>query len=633
MKNLVFLISLSILLSLFQTVETAQACTNFLVTKKASSNNSNMITYAADSHNLYGELYYRPQKNWGKNKMMKVHEWDTGKYLGEIKQAEQTYRVVGNMNEHQLVIGETTWGGRKELRNKKGIIDYGSLIYITLQRAKTAREAIKTMGKLVEEYGYYSSGETFSLADKREVWIMDIIGKGPGNKGAVWVARRLPPGYVSAHANHARIRKNPLYVPKYCLYAKDVISFARKKGYFKGKDKDFSFVDAYAPADCRTLRVCSSRVWSFFNAVAPSLKIPSDYVKCVKTADPLPLWVKPDKKLSALDLMELMRDHFEGTEFDLSKGVGAGPYERPYRWRPLTWEYKGKKYLNERATATQQTGFSFVSQSRLGLPDPVGGILWFSVDDAASTVYVPMYAGLTEIPKPYAVETADFHTFSWDSAFWVFNWVSNFAYSRYKDMSKDIKKVQSNFEKGFVEKQQEIDKIVATIAKTKGQSKAINTYLNEYSRKVSENVLKRWKKLGQELLMKYMDGNVRNEKGKAEHPPYPKHWYKRIVEENGDHFRVPENDKKMTDAQRRASKDATKKDKKPGKEKKAEQTPGKDKAKVVASQKETTSAKEKSKDKTKGCGCNLAGENNPTLPLLAFSLFFTALAIFRFKRK
>ncbi|MGM0597608.1 MAG: dipeptidase [Myxococcota bacterium] len=629
MKNSVFFISLSLFLALFQTIETAQACTNFLVTKKASSNNSNMITYAADSHDLYGELYYRPRKTWGKDKMMKVHEWDTGKYLGKIKQAEKTYRVVGNMNEHQLVIGETTWGGPKELRNKKGLIDYGSLIYITLQRAKTAREAIKTMGKLVKKYGYYSSGETFSLADKEEVWIMDLIGKGPDNKGAVWVARRLPPGYVTAHANRARIRKFPLDDPENCLYSKDVISFAREKGYFKGKDKDFSFVDAYAPADCKTLRVCSSRVWSFFRAVAPSLNIPSDYVKCVKTAEPLPLWVKPDKKLSALDLMELMRDHFEGTEFDLSKGVGAGPYELPYRWRPLTWEYKGKKYLNERVTATQQTGFSFVSQSRAELPDPVGGILWFSVDDAASTVYVPMYAGLTEIPKPYAVDTADFHTFSWDSAFWVFNWVANFAYSRYKDMIKDIKEVQSNFEKGFVEKQEEIDKIVATMAKAKGNSKAINTYLNEYSGKVSENVLKRWKKLGQELLMKYMDGNVRNKKDKAEHPGYPKHWYKRIVEENGEHFRVPENDKKMTDAQRRASKDTTKKDKKDKEDKKTEkQSQKKDMSPAAKTKKEKTTAK----DKAKGCGCNLAGETNSTLPLLVFSFFFTILAVFRFSR-
>jgi dipeptidase len=377
-----------------------------------------------------------------------------------------------------------------------------------------------------------------------------MIGKGVDEKGAVWVTRRIPDGYVSAHANQARIRQFPLDDPKNCIYSKDVISFARKKGYFKGKDKDFSFADTYAPTSCRDLRVREGRVWSMYRRVAPSLKISGDYVNCKKGAKNLPLWIKPDKKISVHEMMELMRDHFEGTEFDMTKDVGAGPYELPYRWRPLVWEYEGKKYVNERATATQQTGFSFVAQSRENFPGIIGGVLWFSVDDAASTVYVPMYMGIAHAPKSYAVGTGDFKTFSWDSAFWIFNWVSNFAYTRYKDIIVDIRKVQNKFETGFLAKQDEIDKKAMELYK-KSPKKAME-FLTKYSDDSAALVVSRWKLLGTELLMKYMDGNVRDEKGKVTHPPYPKHWYKRIVDQKGKHFLLSEKDPKLTFKERAA---------------------------------------------------------------------------------
>jgi dipeptidase len=324
-----------------------------------------------------------------------IYEWDTGKYLGKIAQVAQTYTTVGNMNEHQLSIGETTFGGRSELGDPNGIMDYGSLIYVTLQRAKTAREAIQTMAGLVAEYGYYSSGESMSIADANEAWIFEIMPKDSSNKGAVWVARRIPDGYVSGHANQARIRQFPLANGKTSnssneqdkifnqkietIYAHDVIDFAREKGWFSGEDKDFSFVDAYAPVDFGALRFCEARVWSFFNKVAPSLNIPSDYAGGNPHAEPMPLWIKPDQKLSNQDLMMAMRDHYEGTPFDMTQDLGAGPYKLPYRFRPLTWEVDGQTYFNERATATQQSGWTFVSEMRDWLPGPIGGIHWLSL--------------------------------------------------------------------------------------------------------------------------------------------------------------------------------------------------------------------------------------------------------------
>jgi dipeptidase len=511
-------------------------CTNILVSKGASADGSTMITYAADSHTLYGECVYFPAGRHIPGTWVDVIEWDTGKYLGKIRQVEQTYSVVGNMNEHQVSLGETTYGGREELRDDStAVLDYGTLMYTALQRGRTAREAIRVMTDLVKEYGYYSEGESFSIADPNEVWIMDMIGKGRGNRGAVWVARRVPDGFITAHANHPRIRRFPLNDRENCLYAEDVISFARKKGYFKGDDAEFSFADAYAPADFGALRFCEARVWSVFRNAAPSLKLSSDFVKPVPGAEPLPLWIKPDKKLGVRDVMELMRDHFENSEFDMTRDIGAGPYKLPYRWRPLDWTVDSVKYFNERAISTQQTGFSFVAQARSALPDPVGGILWFGVDDTYSTVYVPLYCGITRIPKPFAVGAGSFDRFSWDSAFWVFNFVANFAYSRYCDMILDVQAVQRELEGGYFGDQGTVED--AAMALYRQSPSLARDYLTEYSVTRGETAVARWKKLGEFLIWKYVDGNVKNEFGKPTHPGYPQGWYRRIAKDTGDRLK------------------------------------------------------------------------------------------------
>ncbi len=535
MKKLSTSVAIGILVAVFAPAGPGRACTNFLISKGASVDGSTMITYAADSHELYGELYFTAAAKHAEGEMLDIYEWDTGKYLGKIPQVPETYSVVGNMNEYQVAIGETTYGGRKELHDPKAIIDYGSLMYIALQRSKTAREAIKVMTDLVAEHGYYSSGESFSISDPQEVWFMDLIGKGPNDKGAVWVARRIPDGYISAHANQARIRQFPLNDKKNTLYAEDVISFARKKGYFNGEDKDFSFADTYAPLDYGALRFCEARVWSMFRRAAPSLGLTMDFVKGVDGAEPMPLWIKPDKKLSVRDVIGLMRDHFEDSEFDMTKDVGAGAYVLPYRWRPLVWKVDGKQYVNERATSTQQTGFSFVTQSRSWLPDPIGGILWFSVDDTYSTVYVPMYCGIREVPKPYAVGAGNFEEFSWDSAFWVFNFVSNYTYSRYAEMIEDVKLVQTELEGHFLSRHKEIDK--AALKLFKQAPELARDYLTAFSVSQGEMTVARWRKLGEHLIWKYLDGNLKDEHGKVKHPGYPKEWYKHIVEQTGDHFK------------------------------------------------------------------------------------------------
>jgi dipeptidase len=512
------------------------ACTNYLISRGASVDGSTMISYAADSHEFYGELVYIPAGVHKEGAMRRVYEMDTGKYLGEIKEAPRTYAVVGMMNEHQVAIGETTYGGRKDLEESEGVVDYGSLMVIALQRAKTAREAITVMGDLVAEYGYCSTGESFSISDPREVWFMDLVGKGKGEKGALWVARRLPDGCISAHANQARIRRFPLHDSENCLYAPDIISFARQKGWFQGKDEDFSFADTYAPPDYGALRFCEARVWSMFNRAAPSKKLSMDYVKGVQGADPLPLWIEPDKKLSASDVMDLMRDHFEGTDFDMTKDVGAGPYQLPYRWRPLTWKVDSLEYCNERAVSTQQTGYSFVAQSRSWLPDPIGGIFWFGVDDTYSSVYVPMYCGIREVPKSYAVGTGSFHDFTWDSAFWVFNFVANFSYLRYADMIKDVQVVQRELEGKFFAEQPEVEK--AALALHAQAPELARDYLTEYSVKQGNMTVARWRELGEFLFVKYLDGNVKDAQGKVTHPGYPEDWYRRIVTETGDHFQM-----------------------------------------------------------------------------------------------
>jgi len=488
----------------------------------------------ADAHVLYGELYFTPAGRHLPGTMLEVYEWDTGDHLGRIEQVAKTYTVVCNMNEHQVAIGETTWGGRKELRDPEGIIDYGSMMYIALQRARTAREAIQVMTDLVVEYGYHSSGETLSISDPEEVWIMEIIGKGPDNKGAVWVARRVPDGYITGHANSPRIRHFPLDDPENTLYAPDVITFAREQGYFDGPDEKFSFADAYSPDSFGARRFCDARVWCMYHRAAPEQDIDTDWMNGEPDAEPLPLWIKPDKKLSVHDVMQLMRDHFEGTEYDMTADIGAGPYSLPYRWRPLTWKVGEQEYLNERAVSTQQTGFSFVAQSRSWLSDPIGGVLWFGVDDTYSTVYVPMYCGMTRVPESFAVGTGSFHEFTWDSAFWVFHFVSNYCYLRYSDMIADVQKVQRELEGRFIANQPDVDAAAAALY---AQSPRLaRDYLTDYSVKAGNATVKRWRKLGEFLIYKYLDGNVKDEHGNVTHPGYPESWYQMVADATGEHL-------------------------------------------------------------------------------------------------
>jgi dipeptidase len=516
------------------------ACTNFLISKGASADGSTMISYAADSHVLYGELYFYPSRDYPSGTMLDVYEWDTGKYLGKIPQVKHTYSVVGNMNEHQVAIGETTYGGREELIDTTAIIDYGSLMYITLQRARTAREAIKIMDELMSLYGYYSSGESFSISDPNEVWIMEVIGKGPGNKGAVWVARRVPDGYVCGHANQARITSFPLNDPENCLYAKDVISFARDRGYFNGKDEEFSFADAYAPLEFEGARFCEARVWSGFRKVADGMEQYADYASGTNLHNRLPLWVKANRKLTIADVMDMMRDYFQGTALDMTKDIGAGPFKCIVRWRPLTWKVDGVTYFNERAISTQQTGFSFVAQSRSWLPDPIGGILWFGVDDTYSTVYTPMYCGITKVPENFAVGNGSMMVFSDNSAFWIFNQVSNFAYTRYSYMIPEIKAQQQELESKYMQDIKKTDEAALSLYKKK-PAKAL-AILTDFSCQAGANTFKTWKNLYAYLFTRYMDGNIKTpvegqRNPKVEQPGYGEEWYRLIIKETGDKFR------------------------------------------------------------------------------------------------
>jgi dipeptidase len=514
------------------------SCTNFLVGKAATIDGSTLITYSADSYFLFGSLYHYPAATYPAGTLLEVHDWDTGKYLGKIKQVEKTYSVIGNMNEHQLSIGETTYGGREELVDTTAIMDYGSLIYIALQRAKNAREAIKIMTDLVAEYGYYSTGESFSIADPNEVWIMEMIGKGHNNKGAVWVAQRIPEDCVSAHANQARITTFPYDDKNNCLYAEDVIAFAREKGYFKGKNKDFSFSDTYAPLDYGALRFCEARVWSFFRKVDPTMEKYISYVKG-ETAERMPLWIKPTVKLSAQKLKDYMRDQYEGTEFDMTKGIAAGSFGSKLRCSPLTFKVDSAEYGHERPVATQQTGFTFVAQMRNWLPDYIGGILWFGVDDAATSLYVPMYCGINDVPECYRVDNGSLLEFSSTSAFWTYNWVSNYAYSKYSYMFPDIKKVQTQWESNFNSLVPAMDKVAIGMSENDAR-----VFLTDFSLSQAENSTASWKKLGEYLLVKYMDGNIKKEVGSKflqnedKIPPsilragYPEEFLRKMVKEN-----------------------------------------------------------------------------------------------------
>jgi dipeptidase len=541
--------------------QTIRACTNFLISKGATKDGSVMITYSADSHVLYGELYYWPSRNWPAGSYVDIYEWDTGKYMGKIPQIAHTYSVVGNMNQHQLSIGETTYGGRPELVDSLGIIDYGSLIYTTLQRAKNAREAIFTFSQLVSEYGYASSGESFSIADQNEAWILELIGKGPGKKGAVWVARRIPDGYISGHANHPRITTFPLsdgkksitskeiskiYNPEVeTVYAYDVIDVARSYGWFKGTDKDFSFSDTYAPLDFSAARFCEARVWSGFNKVNSQMGQYLDYAMGENLKNRMPLWIKPDKKLELTDVVGMMRDYYQNTPMDMTKDIGAGPYGSTVRWRPMEWQVDGVKYFNERAISTQQCGFSFVAQSRSWLPDPVGGIIWFGVDDTYYTVYSPMYCGITDVPETFAVGNGDMMTFSDNAAFWVFNQVTNFAYTRTRLLIGDLQSKQRELENGYMTETVNIDKEAAELYKN--NPAAAVKYITDYSVKSGNNTVAVWKDLYKFLFTKYMDGNVKEKQAipkgykmmnpKLTQPGYGDDWNRLIINNTGNKFK------------------------------------------------------------------------------------------------
>ena len=526
----------------------AMACTGLLVGKKASVDGSVMISYAADSHSLYGELYRWPAADWAPGTMLDIVEWDTGKPLGQIPQVAHTYSVVGNMNEHQLAITESTFGGRHELVDTTGIMDYGSLIYVTLQRAKTAREAIQVMTDLVKEYGYYSGGESFSIADKNEAWIMEMVGKGVGNKGAIWVAIRIPDDCIAAHANQSRIQQIPFDDKENCLYSPDVVSFAREKGYFKGKDNEFSFAKAYCPYDFGALRGCEARVWSFFRKYDKTMDKYADFIKGDPSKEPMPLYIKPDRKLSVQDVQAAMRDHYEGTDLDMTKDEGAGPYKVPYRWRPMTFKVDGQEYTNERAIATQQAGFVIVPQMRNWLPDEIGGILWFGVDDADMAVFNPIYCSVYDAPECYRVGNGDLLNFSWTSAFWMHNWVANMAYHKYSFMIEDIRKVQQELENGY---QQTIPAIDEAAKKLYAESpEEARKFLTWFSTTTADEATARWKKLGEYLIVKYIDGNVKKEEngqfkrnayGLPAYPDFPgydENYYRSIVRSAGERLKV-----------------------------------------------------------------------------------------------
>lgn len=522
----------------------AAACTNFIVTKGASTDRSIMVSYAADSHQLYGCLYkYTPSKH--RSAMMPVYEWDTGKYLGEIPQAETTYATIGNMNEHSLIIAETTYGGREELGDPNGIMDYGSLIYIALQRAKTAREAINVISDLAAEYGYASSGESFSIADQNEAWIMELIGKGKYGKGIVWVARRIPDGYVSAHANQARITTFPKNDPENCLYSPDVITFARERGYFEGSDDEFSFCDAYAPLNFGAMRGCESRVWAFFRTVADDMDKYVDFAMGYNPDNRMPLWVKPRTKVSPKTVFDCMRDHYEGTPMDMTTDIGAGGNHCPYRWRPMYFEVDGVEYCNERATATQQTGFWFVAQARPHLPADMG-ILWFGVDDAATSCLTPIYCSATEVPECLREGNGTMLKYSDTSAFWLFNRVTNFAYLNYDRVAPAIRKVVDEWENGKLEEVKQIDAVYASSPKKRTKK------LTEYSVNTAQSLFDKWVELDRYLLVKFMDGNIKSEDengfidngngrdipDKIEQPGYSEKWKRAVAADNGKVLRV-----------------------------------------------------------------------------------------------
>jgi dipeptidase len=535
-KKLIAIVVFAIFI--FSTID-SRACTNLLVTKGASKDGSTMITYNADAGGFMEPFYYRTAEDHKAGSMVDVYEWDTGKFLGKIKQVAHTYQVVGNMNEYQVSIGETTFGGR-ELHDSTAIVDYGSLMYLALQRAKTAREAIKVMGELVAEYGYYSSGESFSVADPNEVWILEMISKGMTEKGAVWAAIRIPDGYISAHANQSRIQSFDMNDKQNVMCSPDVVTFAEKqKFYDPKKDGAFSFQKAYALAEPGSLLFCEGRTWSIFRRAAPSLNLSTDYWRAVEGAEPYPLYIKPDQKLSVKDAANLMRDHFEGTEFDMTKGVAAGPFGNPYRWKGLAWKISSDTvngYAWERPISTQQTAFTFVSQMRSFMPNEIGGCFWYGVDDTYSTVYIPLYCSMKRPPAPFV--GGSITKFDITRGFWVFNLVANLAYTKYSYIIKDIQEVQSKLEGKFLASQNAVEMAAADLYKT-DKDLAID-YLTDYSCAQAQNTVDRWRELWEYLVVKYNDGYINDVN--VDHGRHPKgvgygdEFFKQVIKDKPGYY-------------------------------------------------------------------------------------------------
>lgn len=528
----------------------ALACTNFIVGKKASADGSVMCTYSADDYGMFLGLCHYPAGKHAKGEMLQIYDWDTKEYHGQIPQAAETYNVIGNINEYQVTIGETTFGGREEMVDTTGILDYGSLIYIALQRSKTAREAISVMTRLVETYGFCSEGETFTICDPNEAWIMEMMGKGPGSKGVVWVAVRIPDDAICAHANQSRIRTFDQKDKKNVMFSKDCIKFARSKGWFTGKDKDFSFCDVYAAPTFSGRRACEARVWSFFNRFGDMDKYLPYVEGKVKDAEPMPLWIVPNKKVSLQDLEASMRDHYEGTPFDLGNDLGQGVWEMPYRPTPLSFKVDGKAYFNERPVSTQQTAFSYVSQMRSWLPRQIGGVLWFGNDDGNMVAYTPIYCGNTVQPECYNTPGADAVTFSDKNAFWVCNWVSNMVYPRYSQMFPSLKEVRDSLDNSYIANQGEIEKQALKLY-GESEQKAVD-YLTDYSNTQAQQMLARWKELAIYLIVKYNDMAVKPTKdGKflrtkigngatVKRTGFPEKVARALVKQTGDRFASPE---------------------------------------------------------------------------------------------
>ena len=531
----------------------ASACTNFIVGKAASADGSVICSYNADDYGMFIGLAHYPAAHHAKGEMRDIYDWDTHKYIGKIPEAEQTYNVIGNINEYQVTIGETTYGGREEMVDPKGGIDYGSLIYLALQRSKTAREAITVMTTLAETYGYCSEGETFTICDPNEAWIMEMMGKGPGSKSVVWVAQRIPDNAICAHANQSRIGKFNMKDKKNVRYSKDVVSFARSKGWFSGKDADFSWKMAYAEPNFEGRRFCDARVWAFFNHFVSGFDkyLPWALGKD-KDAEDMPLWVVPDRKLSVKDVEMAMRDHYEGTPMALdSSDVAAGVWQMPYRPTPLVFTCNGKKYFNERPVSTQQTGFTYVSQMRSWLPRQIGGVLWFGNDDGNMVAYTPIYCGNTVQPRCYNTPGADAVTFSIDNAYWVCNWVSNMVYPRYSQMFPSLKAVRDSLEQDYFAAQPKVEQQAAALLKAKGEQAAV-AFLNDYSNTKAQQMLARWKQLAFYLIVKFNDMAVKPDSNgvflrtpegigaTVRRPGYPNAFKKKLAKETGTKFEYPE---------------------------------------------------------------------------------------------